>query len=220
MIKLGVVVQRYGREVLGGAETLARDVAERLNSSGFDVTVFTTTARDYITWKNHYESGESILKGVIVKRFKVEKERNINDFNKYSDIFFRKDLNNRDEKEWIIKQGPYTPDLIEALQKEQDKFDLFLFFTYLYFPTVEGVNVINKPVVLFPTAHDEPPIYLNAMKRVFRIPDAICFLTGAEMNFVKELFNPQNVLKLIRTGVEMKEGVDENLFRKKYRLCN
>ena len=207
MIKLGIVVQRYGKEVLGGAETLARDVAERLNSSGFDVTVFTTTAKDYVTWKNHYEPGESILKGVIVKRFEVKKERNINDFNKYSDAFFTQDLDERDESEWFIRQGPYTPDLIDALKKEQDWFDIFIFFTYLYFPTIEGIKVINKPVVLFPTAHDEPPIYLNAMKRVFRIPDALCFLTGAEMNFVKELYNPQNILRLIRTGVEMKEEV-------------
>ncbi|MCP5103108.1 MAG: glycosyltransferase family 4 protein, partial [bacterium] len=75
MIKVGVVVQRYGEAVVGGAETLARDVAERLNASGFDVTVFTTTARDYVTWRNEYKPGESILKGVVIRRFDSEGER-------------------------------------------------------------------------------------------------------------------------------------------------
>ena len=162
MIKIGIVVQRYGEEVLGGAETLARDVAERLNSYGFDVTVFTTTSRDYITWINHYRPGESILKGVIIKRFNVDREREIQAFNRYSEEFFKKDPVERDEKEWIEKQGPYTPDLLKALQDEQENYDLFLFFTYLYYTTVEGIKIIRKPVVLFPTAHDELPIYLNA----------------------------------------------------------
>ena len=169
MIKVGIVVQRYGKEVVGGAETLARDVAERLNASGFDVTVFTTTARDYITWRNEYKSGESILKGVAIKRFDSEEERDINAFNEFSTTFFNcPQTDKRDENKWIRMQGPYSPALIEAISKEQKDFDLFLFFTYLYYPTVEGLKVIEKPVVLFPTAHDESPIYLNLMEDVFR----------------------------------------------------
>lgn len=88
MIKVGVVVQRYGEDVVGGAETLARDVSERLNASGFDVTVFTTTATDYITWDNNYNEGESILKGVMIKRFNVDQKRDIEKFNNISVKFF------------------------------------------------------------------------------------------------------------------------------------
>jgi glycosyltransferase involved in cell wall biosynthesis len=213
MIRVGIVVQRYGAQVVGGAETLARNVAERLNASGFDVTVFTTAACDYTTWDNYFKPGESILKGVIIKRFKVEKSRDIDRFNIYSEKFFAADSADRDEQQWILEQGPVSPDLIEALRTEQKKYDLFLFFTYLYYPTVEGLKVINRPTILFPTAHDEPPIYLRLMKEVFEKPDALFFLTTAEMNFVKNLFNPKKKMELVRTGMDVDYQESEEPFR-------
>ncbi len=216
MIKIGVVVQRYGKDVVGGAETLAKNIADRLNSNGFDVTVFTTTAKDYITWKNHYNQGESILKGVNIKRFNVERERDIESFNRHSEEFFIDDSQKRDEMDWIIRQGPYCPDLIDALKNEQKFFDIFLFFTYLYYPTVEGIKVVEKPIVLFPTAHDESPIYLNLMNQVFKKPDSLFFLTGAEMNFVRKLFNPNKRMELVRTGIDINDNIDEKLFKRKY----
>ncbi|MCP5051200.1 MAG: glycosyltransferase family 4 protein, partial [bacterium] len=218
MLKVGAVVQRYGKDVVGGAETLARDVAERLNASGCDVTVFTTTAKDYITWKPDYPAGDSILKGVNIKRYNVSQERDIESFNKFSDVFFKQPPEERDEEQWIREQGPYVPDLLEGIRAAQSDIDVFLFFTYLYYPTIEGLKALdtNKPAVLFPTAHDELPIYMKVMENVFKRPGALFFLTGAEMEFVKGKFNPPNITKLIRTGMPLREGVDEMLFKHNY----
>lgn len=217
LMRIGMVVQRYGGDVVGGAETLARDVAERLNASGCDVTVFTTCARDYVTWANHYPEGEFILKGVKIKRFAVERERDIESFNRLSDTFFPQDPAERDEEKWIDEQGPYCPALIKGLEEACDSFDIFFFFTYLYYPTIYGMKAVgDTPVVLFPTAHDELPIYLNIMKDVFRRPDGLFFLTGAEMEFVKKTFSPPGRTALVRTGVQMHEEADETLFRRKH----
>jgi glycosyltransferase involved in cell wall biosynthesis len=218
MLKIGVVVQRYGKEVVGGAETLARDVAERLNARGCDVTVFTTTARDYITWKPEFPAGDSILKGVNIKRYDVSQQREINAFNTFSDLFFQQDRAERDEERWIREQGPYVPDLIEGIRQAQEETDIFLFFTYLYYTTVEGLKAIpaDKPAVLFPTAHDELPVYLEVMKEVFRRPDALFFLTGAEKAFVEKTFNPLHLMRLIRTGTDIREDIDESMFKHNY----
>ena len=216
MIKAAIVVQRYGKDVVGGAETLARDVAERLSAGGSEVTVFTTTAKDYITWKPHYKEGESILKGVAIQRYDVEFERDIESFNHHSQEFFAAKPDERDEDDWIVKQGPYCPRLIDAMASQQDNFDVFLFFTYLYYTTVEGQKVVDKPIILFPTAHDELPIHMNLMKPVFSRPDALLFLTGAEMEMVKRFFNPPNITELARTGLDIHSTIDEGLFRKNY----
>ena len=222
MLKIGIVVQRYGIEVIGGAETLARDVAQRLNASEFDVTVFTTTATDYITWENHFTPGETLLKGVIVRRFNVDFQRDIGTFNEVSGRFFDPENNVKEisEEEWIDLQGPVSTDLLEAVRQEEKNFDVFIFFTYLYYTTVKVLQILKKPAILFPTAHEEAPINMEIMKTVFTRPEGLLFLTEAEMELVKKKFSPPGKLVLARTGVEIKEGTDENYFRRNYRIIS
>ncbi len=218
MLRIGIVVQRYGKEVVGGAETLARDVAERLNASGTQVTVFTTTAKDYITWKPHFPTGDSILKGVAIKRYDVAEERNIERFNAYSTEFFSQDPSKRDETRWLREQGPYVPDLLAGLQQAQADIDVFIFFTYLYYTTIAGLQAIapDKPAVLFPTAHDEAPIYMKAMTSVFSRPHALFFLTGAEMAFVQRTFQPNKMCCLVRSGTDIRTGISPQVFQHQY----
>ncbi len=94
MIAIGIVVPRYGNEVVGGAETLARNVAERLLRQGARVTVFTTCARDPRTWRNEHPSGESLLKGVRIKRFPIARERA---------------ADSHDEKKRLCGPEPFSP---------------------------------------------------------------------------------------------------------------
>ena len=218
MIRIGLVVQRYGNEVIGGAETLARNVAEQLLRQGLRVTVFTTCAKDYVTWRNEYAAGESILRGVAIRRFPVARERDITVFNRLSEEFFAQAASGRDEERWIAEQGPLCPDLVEGLVAAEKEIDLFLFFTYLYYPTVAGLRAVNKPAILFPTAHDEPPIYLAAMDDVFRRPRALFFLTRAEMDLARRLFNPPGTMRLVRSGLDIIPGVDEKPFRRRFLL--
>jgi glycosyltransferase involved in cell wall biosynthesis len=218
MLTIGFVVQRYGKEVIGGSESLARDLAERLAREGLRIIVYTTCARDYLTWRNEYAAGESVLRGVLIRRFLVRRERVMDEFNRDSDRFFAAGAGERDEKKWLEDQGPLCPDLIEALAADQKDIDLFFFFTYLYYPTVWGIGAVSKPVVLFPTAHDEAPIHLEAMKAVFRRPQALFFLTRAEMELTRRLFAPPGRMRLVRSGVDIPGEVSEKLFRSRHLL--
>jgi glycosyltransferase involved in cell wall biosynthesis len=218
MITIGFVVQRYGKEVIGGSESLARDLAERLVREGFRVVVFTSCARDYLTWRNEYPAGESLLRGVRIRRFPVQRERSIDDFNRFSERFFAAAAADRDEREWLEAQGPFCPDLVDALAGAHGEIDLFFFFTYLYYPTVIGSGVVRQPLVLFPTAHDEAPIYLEAMKKLFARPAALFFLTQAEMELVRRLFSPAASMRLVRSGITIPADVAEETFRRRYLL--
>lgn len=216
-MKIAFIVQRYGKEVMGGSELHCRQIAEVLAESGFDCTVYTTTSKDYITWKNEYSPGETVLNGVLVKRYRVDKERNITAFNKYSDWIFANEHTYEDEVEWMEQQGPVCSSLLVALEKEEDKHDVFVFFTYLYYNTYWGLQRVRKPRTLVSTAHDEPALYLDMMKQVFTLPDAFMFNTEAEQNMLARVFPFENKYQdIVGVGVEIPENVQGSLFSQRH----
>ncbi len=187
--RIAFVVQRYGKEVMGGSELHCRLVAERLAAAGHDVTVYTTCAKDYITWRDEYPEGETVLNGVLIRRFPVVKARDIESFNEFSDRIFHNSHSPDDEREWMERQGPYSTGLVEALSREEGSHDLFIFFTYLYYNTYWGLKAVPpEKAVLVPTAHDEPALRLEMMKEVFATPRAFVFNTESEREMLGRYF--------------------------------
>ena len=158
-MKIAFIVQRYGAEILGGSEYHCRLIAERL-AAKHDVEVLTTCARDYITWKNEYPEGNDRIRGVTVRRFKNAHTRDIAAFNQYSDWIFDNPHTREDEMSWLEMQGPWCPALLEYLERNHRQYDALIFFTYLYAPTVLGLDIDPSRSILVPTAHDEPAIHL------------------------------------------------------------
>lgn len=188
-MKIAFIVQRYGKEVMGGSELHCRLLAERLVGAGHKVTVYTTTAKDYLTWKNEYPAGKSLLNEVEVRRFRVDKTRDLESFNRFSDWIFHHDHAQKDEREWLEQQGPVTSPLLEALEREEAEHDIFIFFTYLYYTTYWGLKRIKGAKTLVPTAHDEPALRLGVMKEVFTTPQAFMFNTESEREMLSRYFS-------------------------------
>jgi glycosyltransferase involved in cell wall biosynthesis len=202
-MKLAIIIQRYGAEVLGGSEHLCRLLAERL-AAQHDVDVLTTCARDYQTWKNEYPEGSDRIRGVTIRRFANSTTRDIEAFNRYSDWIYNQPHTHADEMEWLKQQGPWCPGLIEYLRRHQQEYDVLLFFTYLYAPTVLGLEINPGKSVLVSTAHDEPAIRLGIFKEVFGRPAAICYLTDSERKFVQGQFVDRPLLEdVIGVGVDL-----------------
>ena len=202
-MKLAFIVQRYGAEVLGGSEQLCRLVAERLAAS-HEVDVITTCARDYVTWKNEYAEGADRIKGVTVRRFATARTRDLASFNVFSERIYNNPHSRDDEVEWLREQGPWSPSLLEYLRRHQQQYDVLIFFTYLYAPTVLGLEIAPGRSILVPTAHDEPAIRLGVFKEVFRRPAALLYLTESERRFVQEQFPDRPLLEeVVGVGVDL-----------------
>lgn len=206
-LRLLFVVQRYGPDVRGGAEQAARTVAERLAARGHLVEVVTTTARSYVDWSGDTPAGTERLRDVVVHRLPVEPERD-------TEVFAR--LHHRLtaavppvatalERDWVRAQGPSVPGLEPWLDEHAGRFDMAVFFTYLYATTTDGLPAAARrtATALVPCAHDEPPLYLHTFDRVAHMTDAFLFLTPEEARLVRQRFRLRTPHHVVGLGAEL-----------------
>ena len=184
-MKLACVVQRYGSEITGGAETHCREYAEHL-ALKHDVTVLTTCAKNYLTWANAYSPGLELLNGVTVHRFQVDQERSLARFSDISLEVFSTEAPTDRQEEWFRENGPSVPKLLEHLQTEGHHYDLILFFSYRYYQTYFGLPIVSDRAILVPTAEEDPAIFLSVLKNYFNKPAGYIFNTPEEQKLVQE----------------------------------
>lgn len=215
--KIAIVNQRYGLEVNGGSEYYTRLIAEKL-SKEYDIEVLTTRALDYHTWEDYYLEGLEKVNGIKVRRFSVKHTRNLKWFCRFN-LLIKYIRNSIIEKLWIEAQGPTSVDLIHYIRDHSKDYDIFIFVTYLYYPTVKGLKYVAEKSILIPTAHDEPYIYFNIYKPIFHLPKAFVFLTEEERDFVHCVFHNRNIINdVIGIGVDVPTVIDSNKFRDKYAI--
>lgn len=219
MKKIAFINQRYGMEVNGGSEYYTRLIAEKL-SDEYEIEVLTTKAVSYEDWDNYYDADEEDIRGVHVRRFPVAKKRQVFWMKVLSKLISTFRMNSRWlSNQWVKAQGPYTPALIRYIREHKDRYDVFVFVTYLYYPAVKGLPEVRDKAVLIPTAHDEPYIYFKTYEDLFRSPRAFVYLTEEEKNFVNHLYNNATIPSTVTgVGVDIPKHIDSQSFREKYAI--
>jgi len=216
-LKVAIVTPRYGREVGGGAERLARDYATRL-AGRMSVEVLTTCALDYRTWADHFPPGASEEDGVLVHRFRVSAPRDEESFDSLSGrVLGAGPTHRRDEERWMDAQGPNAPGLLEHLAREGDRYDAVLFIPYLYATTVRGLPLVRDRAVLVPALHDEPPLRLAIFRSIIEAPRSLVFSTPEERDLAAARFDIEpSRCHLVGAGVDPPPAIDADLFQDRY----
>jgi glycosyltransferase involved in cell wall biosynthesis len=211
-VNVALVVQRYGTEVLGGAETLARRVAE-LIASEVDLTVLTSCAVDYLTWADHYEPGEDMVNGVRVVRFPVSAPRDPIAFERASTSAYAAPRNLKHGRAWMHAQGPNAPALLEHLREDGGGYDAVIFVTYLYATTADGLPLVADRSILVPTVHDEPPLRLSVFDDVFEQARLCIFSTPEEHELARQRFGvPDERARIVGSGIDEYPSADAARF--------
>ena len=174
-----------------------------------------------MTWKDEYSKDEEILNSVKVRRFSVAAERDMDKFNEINNRFMLGQLPAVEEKDWMDAQGPYVPQLIEYITAHKRDYEVFIFFTYLYYQTVNGVPGVKEKAILVPDAHDEPFLRMEIFKKLFKQPKAMFFNTNDERILVRKKFQNWKVrCRIGGAGVDLPEDISSQRFRDKYGLEN
>ena len=187
--RIALIVPRAGETVTGGAEafclTAARELAAR-----YEIEVLTTCARDYTTWANVYEEGPGSVNGVAVRRFAVDAPRDTARFNHISAQFRYRlsTLTTAEQESWLHEQGPYSTSMLRYLWENRERYDAFVFFTYLYATTYFGLPLVEDRAYLVPLAHDEWPIYMPVWQALFDRAKGMFFVSHEERRFVRQRF--------------------------------
>jgi glycosyltransferase involved in cell wall biosynthesis len=206
-VKLAVVTPRYGRDVMGGAETAARQLSLRLAArADWDVEVLTTVALDAATWAPALEPGEEVDEGVRVRRFPVRGARHP-DFDRITERTLRHpQLSTLEEQHrWLEAQGPVAPELVDAVAATDA--EVVAFHPYLYHPTVAGVPHVASRAVLHPALHDEAPLRLPIYRELFEQAAGFVFWSEAERRFAQRRFPVASRRQLVLgLGVEPMPG--------------
>jgi glycosyltransferase involved in cell wall biosynthesis len=199
-MRIALVVQRYGLDVMGGSELHARLLAEHLQPY-MQVEVLTTCAKDMLTWQDHYPPGTQQINGITVHRFPVRQPRDVARFTQLSSKVFDRQYDGQfegqadyfEQIEWMRRQGPDCPALLQYIRDNRSHYDLFVFMTYLYANTFIGLQLVPEKSILISTSHDEPPIYLDLFRSTFALPRGIIFNTADERDFVHQRFGNAHI---------------------------
>jgi len=217
-MKVGVVVQRYGTDVGGGAELHARYVAEHLARHA-EVRVLTTCARDYVTWRNEFPAGVDTVNGVAIERIPVVRERDAEDFGRRSTQVFTRQHSLHDELEWLDSEGPLSPALIDRVAASPDEFDHVLVFTARYYHAYHAARAVPDLAILVPTAERDPALGLGLFAPVFRGVRAIMYNSPEERALIQAVSSNDHVPGVIvGVGSDIPQTVEPARARQAFAL--
>ena len=217
-MKLGLVVQRYGADVNGGAELHARFIAEHL-ARHHEVEVWTTCARDYVTWANEVPSGVESVNGVAVRRFPVSHERDPLAFGRRSVRVFDSMHSLAEELAWLDSEGPASRSLVRYIAGGGGTYDFLLFFSYRYYHAYHGARAAGPRAILVPTAERDPAIGLALFRPLFRGVRALMYNSFEERAMIQAVADNADVPGVVvGVGSDVPARTEPARFRQSHAL--
>ncbi len=218
-MRLAIVAPRYGPGIVGGAETLCRDYAERLRAAGHDVEVLTTCARDHFTWRNELPAGTTVIDGVTVRRFPVTITKDwatVTTLHARLDAGFR--LDPAAERRWVENTG-YSEPLLSAIAEVAPRVDAVLFAPYLFASTVFGARVAPERSLVIPCLHDEAYARFAIVQETLRGVAGLIFNSAPERNLARSLLGdalPDN--RVVGVGFDEPQALDATAWRQRMNI--
>lgn len=218
-MKLAFITPRFLPEgVVGGAETLIRDLALTSVQAGHEVHLLTTCATDHFTWQNDREPGEETVDGFQVHRFRVNGDRDIETFLRVQDqIDKERQVSPEDQQRWA-DNNVCSRELNGWLQENGGELDAILVGPYLFGITFQTSTIFPEKTWLIPCLHDEPFAKLDLVADMFRRVKGALFNSDPEKDLAMRLYDlPETCGEVVGMAMEPFEA-DPQVFAKRHGL--
>lgn len=219
-MRLAFVVPRYGNDVVGGAETLARGLAEHLPKDTYNVEILTTCAKNHFTWENYYPESAENFNGVMVRRFRVN-NRDIEAFLSIQRKIEEGIPTTLDEQLLWAKESVNSNNLYDYIWRKGRGYDYLIFLPYLFGTTFWGTQIYPEKSLLIPCLHNEVYSRLGIFRMVFEKVKGIIFNSEREGILARRLFSIENkAISVVGMGFDydLAAGFDPGRFRKRFRV--
>lgn len=188
-MKVTFVVQRYGEDVVGGAERYVRELATGLVRDGHSISVVTSNAVNADDWAPVHEAGHFRDEGVDVYRLAVRAPRPNETFHplhQRAANATRTPLWPWAQETWARAMGPDLPDapaLLSGLASTADV-TVVVGYHFRHALLVTAAAAAHGPTVLVPTAHPEGAFHVGIVRRMFDHADRVICLSPEESDLV------------------------------------
>lgn len=198
---VAIVIPWFGRELRGGAELQAWNLATRLSARGFGVEVLTTCCASFQhDWSvNELPAGVSREpEGFAIRRFPVE-QRDRAAFDRVCGHLLGLDPRtlkpgvspiSAEEEKIFTEHLIRCPALLSYLKTDGWQYSAFIFLPYLYGPILDGLPLVASRALLQPCLHDEAYAYLRCVQRAVFAARKLLWLSTGEYELGCRLFGP------------------------------
>lgn len=201
------VVQRYGAEVVGGAERYVASMATGLAAEGHRVSVVTSCATDYADWADVYRPGVHEEDGVEVHRLPVRAPR---DNERFMPLHLRA-VDVADvplwpwaQDRWTQQMGPDLEGAAAVVAARSAASDATVLVGYHYAPTMRLTEVAaaHGTAVVIPTAHPEGAFHVGRVGQIFDHADHVISLAPEEGELIRRTYPQAPEITVVPCPVE------------------
>lgn len=213
---IAFVPSRYGPDVIGGAETVFRELAHGLAGREWEVEVLTTCARDHFSWANEYPPGVEVDGRVTVRRFPAvvstpRRERAVLG----QAIDAGRPLSLAEQERWI-NDDMRVPELFHWILDHRDSYRALVYGPYLFWPAHACTSLAPGKSLLWACAHDEPTLGLEIFRPLFAGVAGVWFQADPEHDLAHATFPRLAPHRVVGCGIGVPGGYDPDGFRARH----
>ncbi len=183
---IAFVPPRFGPQVVGGSESVTREIAVGLAARGWDVGALTTWAFDHYTWANDLAEGTSMEDGVTVHRFSTVHHVSMSGLRAQEQI--QAGVVPALDDQLVLGELAFSGTLlVHHLLRRGSEYEAIVFSPILSWMITACMTTVAARAISMPCLHDETYARLDVVRPVLAAPASVWFLSEPEHQLAHRL---------------------------------